>query len=120
MRVEGQTKSQDVYPSPAVGKKHGFEAWDRPITKKEDTDKPGPSQGELRQAVEVANQALRISNYHLEFIIPEDNSRYQVKVVDTESGEIIRKIPSDIMMKFSENIKKSIDKAIGLLFDEFI
>lgn len=72
----------------------------------------------LQEAVKVTNEAIRISNYHLEFKIHEDSGRYQVKVVDTDTAEVIREIPPENMLDFSAKVKELLDQAVGLLVDE--
>lgn len=72
----------------------------------------------LRAAVKLTNDAIRITNYHLEFRLHEDSGRYQVKVVDSESKQVIREIPPENMLDFSAKVKQMLDKAIGILVDE--
>jgi len=72
----------------------------------------------LRVAVKLTNDAIRITNYHLEFRLHEDSGRYHVKVVDSESQKVIREIPPEKMLEFSARIKQILDKALGILVDE--
>jgi len=72
----------------------------------------------LKVAVKLTNDAIRIVNYHLEFRLHEDSGRYQVKVVDSDSGELIREIPPQKMLEFSARFKQMLDKALGILVDE--
>ena len=74
--------------------------------------------GKLKAAVELSNEAIRITNYHLEFKFHENSGRYQVKVVNTESQQDIRAIPAERMLEFSASIKQMLDQALGILVDE--
>ncbi|HOQ10415.1 MAG TPA: flagellar protein FlaG [Syntrophomonadaceae bacterium] len=80
-------------------------------------DKPVDAE-KLRAAIELTNDAIRITNYHLEFRLHQDSGRYQVKVIDSQSQEVIREIPPEKMLEFSAHIKQLLDKAMGLLVDE--
>ena len=89
-------------------------------------DKPAPEEakreavdvGKLKAAVNLTNEAIRMTNYHLEFKLHESSGRYQVKVVDTESQQVIREIPAERMLEFSASIKQMLDQALGILVDE--
>lgn len=123
MRVEVQGMAPDL---PAK-----LEAQIRPLVKQDsgrevstrlaaDFKKPEPVDPEkLKEAVNITNQAIRFSNYHLEFKLHEDSGRYQVKVVDSESQQVIREIPPEKMLDFSARFKELLDQAVGVLVDEF-
>lgn len=59
---------------------------------------------QLRRAAEVINKALQQSNRNLEFRFDEGTHRVVVKLTDTETGELIRQIPSDEMLAISRSI----------------
>jgi len=75
---------------------------------------------EIKDAIGVVNEALNLSSFHLEFRLYEDTDAYQVKVVDDQSGEIIKEIPPDYMLDLSKRVKEMINKAVGVLVDELI
>lgn len=58
----------------------------------------------LRGAAEELNRALRQSNRNLEFRLDEGTNRVVVKLTDTETGQVIRQIPSDEMLAISRAI----------------
>ena len=58
----------------------------------------------LRGAAEELNKALRQSTRNLEFRLDEGTNRVVVKLTDTETGEVIRQIPSDEMLAISRAI----------------
>ena len=59
---------------------------------------------QVKRAAEVINRALRQSNRNLEFRLDEGTNRVVVKLTDTETGEVIRQIPSDEMLAISRAI----------------
>jgi len=65
----------------------------------------------LRQAVERINQSLPPSDQGIEFSIDEDSDRVIVKVVDRETREVLRQMPS----KEALDIAKALDRTQGLL-----
>lgn len=124
MRVDGQGMALDYFPA-----KTGTP---RPVADKDEAREPREKVGlqdlmgkgkpvpeDLKQAVGMANEAIKISNYHLEFQLHENSGRYQVKVVDSTSQEVIREIPPEYMLDFSARVKQMLSKEIGLLVDEF-
>lgn len=74
----------------------------------------------LWNAAETVNHALEISNYHLQFRLHEKSGRYQVKVVDTGSNEVIREIPPERMLEIAADIRQMMDKLLGLVVDELV
>ncbi len=62
------------------------------------------SSAELQQAVSTINQALQASTRNLEFSVDTSTERTVVKVVDTDTGELIRQLPSDATLAISRGI----------------
>lgn len=125
MRVEAQRMAADI---PARK-----EAQIKPLTRspelvtetpklsREDLKKQQPQTVDLKsleEAVKTTNDAIKISNYHLEFKVHEESGRYQVKVVDTNTQQVVREIPPENMLDFSAKVKELLDKAVGVLVDE--
>ncbi len=75
---------------------------------------------EVQEAVDVLNKAMRISDHRLEFQLHEGSGRYQVKVVDTISEEVIKEIPPDYLLDFSARVRETLDEILGILVDEFV
>lgn len=63
-----------------------------------------PSAEELKKVVEALNQVLRQSNHSLEFSVDSDTHRPIVKLLDTETGELIRQFPSEETLAISRAI----------------
>lgn len=68
----------------------------------------------LRHATEKINQTIRMMNSNLQFTVDEDTGMDVVKVVDTETKEVIRQIPSEETLA----IAKALDQLQGLLVRE--
>lgn len=65
----------------------------------------------MKQVVDNINKALKQSARNLEFIVDTDTEKPVVKVVDSETGDVIRQIPSEEML----SITRAIDEAQGSL-----
>lgn len=65
-----------------------------------------PSPDQLKNAVNVINQVLRQSNHNLQFSVDSDTKKPVVKMIDTETGEMIRQIPSEETLAISRSIDR--------------
>lgn len=63
-----------------------------------------PSPEQLKNAVDVINVVMRQSNLSLEFSVDTDTKKQIVKLVDTETGELIRQFPSEETLAISRSI----------------
>ena len=68
----------------------------------------------IQDAVEVLNEALSLK--HTSAVIRHDKelNRYLVTIKDKESGEVVRQIPDEALLKFARNLAEM----RGILFDE--
>ena len=71
-----------------------------------------PSLEQVKQAVEKINQSIRASG--LDFSFDPASNRTIVKVIDKQTSEVIRQIPSEKAVAIAE----SLDEAIGKLVKE--
>ena len=79
-----------------------------------------PSVGDM---VEEINKSPIIRNTSLQFVFDEKGEPPVVEVMDTESGEKIRQIPSELAVKLAKAIEDMADNEesrAGLLFDNEI
>ena len=67
----------------------------------------------IAQIAKVANATLEVANNSLRFRIDESVKRPIVSVVDQESGQVIRQLPSEELVRISH----SIESMRGILFD---
>ncbi|GAB3265698.1 hypothetical protein GCM10027296_42890 [Chitinimonas naiadis] len=84
--------------------------------KSENTDQKGQNQKQpsVQESVKKLNETIATFNRSLQFSIDEDTRLNIVKVVDVNSKEIIRQIPSQEVV----DIAKAIDKLQGLLLSD--
>src|SRR5690606_13753448 len=73
-----------------------------------------PDPAQLSQALQSINKALQTSSSNLEFSVDDDTDRTIVKVVDQQTGDVIRQMPSAEALE----IAKALDRAAGKLFHE--
>jgi len=125
MKVEGQGMALERLKA---------EKPQRPITveqvaSKEVKDKPAREESKVPNAIDertlvaamaTLNEAMKISNYHCEFKLHKESGRFQIKLVDNTSNEIIKEIPPESALELSAHIKEMVDNMIGLLIDERI
>ncbi len=71
---------------------------------------------EMRQIVDELARMARSFNRRLEFSINEDINQVIVKIVDQDSGEVVKQIPPEDVVRVHARIRE----AIGLLFDQKI
>ena len=77
--------------------------------------------GNIENAVAEISEFVQSQNRSLAFSVDEKSQRSVVKVTDTESGEIIRQIPSEEVLALSERIKElqtDVGAAVGVLFNK--
>ncbi|PTD97385.1 flagellar protein FlaG [Pseudothauera lacus] len=65
----------------------------------------------LEQALEDVRNAIQPVASELAFSIDDDSGRVLVKIVDSQTDEVIKQIPSEEMLRIS----KALDKLQGLL-----
>jgi len=74
------------------------------------------TQGNVQQAVEKINEAIKSmgASSNLEFSMDDETETVVVRVVDKQTNEVIRQIPSEEVLQ----IAKALDKLQGLLVQE--
>jgi flagellar protein FlaG len=73
-----------------------------------------PTLDQVEEAVDSINQSMQLQSHGLVFSVDSDNKRTIVKVVDQQTSEVIRQIPSEETLA----IAKSLDRVIGKLIQE--
>lgn len=68
--------------------------------------------GELVEPIERINAAMRPRG--LEFELSEDTSRVITRVIDRESGEVIRQIPAEEVIKIADRLEEMQGQMISL------
>jgi len=67
----------------------------------------------VKGAVEQANKLAIMFDRSLKFEYKREADIFQVSVIDTEQGEVIRKIPPDEVVRFIEKV----NELFGAMFD---
>ena len=61
---------------------------------------------QVREAIFQANELAVVFNRSLKYEYRKEADVYQVSVIDTSKDEVVRKIPSDEIVRFIENIRE--------------
>lgn len=75
---------------------------------------PAPSMDQVKQAVQDINKSMRSLSQGLEFSIDADSKQTIVKVIDPQTKEVIRQMPSQEALE----IAKTLDQVLGKLIRE--
>ena len=79
------------------------------------------SSEEITAAVEGLSDFANTTNRQLNFSIDEGSDKQVVKVTDAESGEVIRQIPSEEILRLSERLRElqsDLGATVGILFNK--
>ena len=68
----------------------------------------------LKEISASLNEDMTIRSKSLKFSVDESTSRVLVKVLDKESGKVIRQIPSEAILKVAHNL----EALKGIIFDD--
>lgn len=77
------------------------------------TAAPPPERARLAEAVERANRLITGAASNLNFRIDQDTGKAVVRVVDAETGALLRQIPPEEMLA----IAKALDRMQGLMIN---
>ena len=75
---------------------------------------PAPSMDQVKQAVQDINKSMQSLKQGLEFSIDADSKQTIIKVIDPETKEVIRQMPSQEALE----IAKALDQVLGKLIKE--
>lgn len=84
-------------------------------------DKSETGEDNLPQAVEDVQSFFRAQNRNLVFAVDQETQRSVVTVKDSESGDVIRQIPSEEILQLAERIKafqEDIDSRVGVFVNK--
>jgi flagellar protein FlaG len=71
---------------------------------------------ELQSVVKRLNEHVQTINRNLQFSVDEDSGRSVIRVVNAETQELVRQIPSEEVLRISQFIKEQTSDASGLIF----
>ena len=83
----------------------------KPVEAVGDTESRAADPQAVKEAVAAANEAVKSIKSEVEFSIDEDSGKTIVRVVDKQTGTVIRQMPSKELLE----IAKSLDRLQGLL-----
>lgn len=89
-------------------------ASDAAVGRKQSLDSINEVTEELREAINTLNAALEKTKTRAIITRDEEINRFIVRIADEQSGEIVREIPSEAILKFSRNLQA----LKGLIFDK--
>ena len=75
-----------------------------------------PSNDQLKQSVDDINKVLASSSISVQFQVDPDYKDLIVKIVDQDSGKLIRQMPTEDVVRIS----KAMDNLKGLLFSKAV
>lgn len=96
-------------------------ASDAAAVKQVQTATQQPSAEQLQTAINTVNRSLKNSNQNVQFSLDADTNKMVVRMVDAETGEVIRQVPSDAVLAIARSIdqyQQSHQLQHGLLFQQ--
>jgi flagellar protein FlaG len=75
---------------------------------------PAPDPVQLQEAVRRAESAVRQFAANLSFSLDRDTGKTVIKILDSQTNEVIRQIPSEELLAISRNL----DRIEGLLLKQ--
>ncbi len=106
------TATWAVLPAPALEKSTGTDAAQSIVAGKDDAAARIPSKSELKKSVDAINRFLE-NNSEVEFSIDEHSGLSVVKVIDTETKQVLRQLPSVESLEIAKNL----NSMKGLMID---
>ncbi|WP_219266171.1 flagellar protein FlaG [Pseudomonas sp. Xaverov 259] len=101
------------YPAGTTQANAAVAAQRRPATETDSAATVEPQRQALEKAVTDIREFVQASQRNLDFSIDDSTGRVVVKVIATDSGEVIRQIPSETALKLAQDLSK----ASSVLFD---
>lgn len=83
-------------------------------------DKSGSNTSGIDEALEIINKVAIFEQRSLSFMFDEASGRSIIKVVEKNTNEVIRQIPSEELLKVAQDIKRlqeEMGQSLGLLVD---
>lgn len=117
MRVDAQKMALDYIPARPV-KNDTMEKVNN-LNMEQLSEKEAPlNEAELERSINELNHFF--SYYHLQFRVHEGSGRYQVKMIDQNTDEVIREWPPSTILEISARFREMLEKDLGVLLDERI
>ncbi|WKJ89673.1 flagellar protein FlaG [Methylomonas montana] len=91
--VKGETGIRESVTSVTQDDQHG-------------KSKPAASPELVKLAADQGNNLLQAANRNLQFKVDDETKELVVKVVDSDSGEVVRQIPAEEMLAFIKRMQE--------------
>ena len=72
---------------------------------------------ELLQVVAKLNDHVQKIERDLQFSVDDSSGRTVIRVVNSETEEVVRQIPSEEVLRISRNLQDQLDDVTGLIFE---
>ncbi|MCQ4258386.1 flagellar protein FlaG [Stutzerimonas stutzeri] len=95
---------------PSLHKESGFSSFDKP--QKSDEDKGAKGQENMTDLVERFRSQVQSIQRDLSFSVDDSTGDVVVKVIDGDSGKVVRQIPSEEILRLTERL----DEMRSLMF----
>lgn len=76
-----------------------------------------PSMEQVQEVVQQLNQHVQQINRDLLFSVDDSSGHTVIKVVNSETEEVVRQIPSEEFLRISRSLHEQMDDASGLIFE---
>ena len=85
-----------------------------PATQQAPPERSAPDSAQLQEAISRAQDVVRQFASNLLFSLDKDTGKTIIKIVDSQTNEVIRQIPSEELLAISRNL----DRIEGLLLSQ--
>jgi flagellar protein FlaG len=72
---------------------------------------------ELQQVVAQLNDHVQQIQRDLQFSVDDSSGRTVIRVVDSQTEEVVRQIPSEEVLRISRNLQEQLEDVTGLIFE---
>lgn len=93
------------FRAPSISNERALEALDKVASAKTATQEVLASVQEVEAAIETVNSAFERADVALRFVMDDVIDRPIVSVVDRESGQLLRQLPSEEVLRAARNIE---------------
>jgi flagellar protein FlaG len=109
MNIQNISSSQSALPARLISIDAPAVAADIPIS----ATPQRPSAEQLKTAVDNINKAMQQSNQSLEFSVDSTTHTPVIKMMDTETGKVIRQFPSEQVLAIAQSIDQYLSEHQG-------
>lgn len=72
---------------------------------------------ELQQVVTKLNEHVQQIQRDLQFSVDDSSGHTVIRVLNSETKEVVRQIPSEEVLRISRNLQEQLEDATGLIFE---